>query len=98
MGRMSRLMKRLGVPHLSRASRGPPPRLRHDPRRPAAAVELFFRIEQVSLHSKALTDGANVTSHEEPWSSARLPPVTVTFPASPHEPRRLPPPGRGRGA
>src|SRR5262249_35104669 len=37
------------------------------------AVELFSRIARPSLHSKALTDGAGVTSHEETWSSARTP-------------------------
>jgi hypothetical protein len=65
-------------------------------------VEHCSRIERVSLHSKALTDGAGVTSHEEAWGSAHLPHVTVTFSASPSEPRRPPPllyrPGRGRGA
>jgi hypothetical protein len=37
-------------------------------------VELFRRIETVSLHSKPLTDGKNVTTHEEAWSTAPPPP------------------------
>jgi len=47
------------------------------------AVELYSRIARVSLHSKPLTDGTGVTSHEETWSSTRLPHLTVTFPSSP---------------
>jgi len=51
-------------------------------------VERYSRIEGVSLHSKVLTDGTDVTFHEETSSSAPLPHVTVAFPAFRHETRR----------
>jgi hypothetical protein len=55
-------------------------------RGPGSPVELYSRIERVSLHSKVLTDGTGVTSHEETWGSARLRadrPVPMTPPTRP---------------
>jgi hypothetical protein len=49
---------------------------------PGPAVELFSRIERVSLHSKPLTNGTDVTSHEETWSSSRLAQLSVRFSAT----------------
>ncbi len=40
-------------------------------RYPGRPVEPFCRIGPVSLHSKGLTNGTYVTSHEETWSSTR---------------------------
>ena len=55
-------------------------------------VALFSRIEQPLLHSKGLTDEADVTSHEGTWSSIRLPHV---FPALPGDTRAGHAPPRG---
>jgi hypothetical protein len=45
-----------------------------------SAVELYSRIERVSLHSKDLTDGTYVTSHEETWSSTQASHVSRALP------------------
>ena len=55
-------------------------------RGPGRPVEPYRLIGPVSLHSKPLTDGTYVTSHEQTWGSTRLrdvPPVPATPPSRP---------------